>query len=94
MSGYPATSLQDLTIKPDVIARTVADEMILLDLESGTYFTLNAVGTFVWRGLERGASLDVLVEEVTDEFTIDAETAATDVAAFLESVLAAGLITT
>ena len=37
--------------KQDVIARTVGDETILLDLQSGTYFTLNRVGSVIWQAL-------------------------------------------
>lgn len=60
-------------IPSDVMARKVSDETVILDLASGTYFGLDAIGTQIWGLLEEGRSLreicDAMVasHEVTRE---------------------------
>ena len=44
-------------ISPEVVAREVGEETMLLDLASGTYFGLDAVGGVVWQAIEDGATL-------------------------------------
>ena len=78
--------------KEDVIARTVGDETILLDLQSGTYFTLNRVGSVIWQALQDGPSIDELTADVVAGFEIDAPTARADVAEFLGEMATQGLL--
>ena len=80
--------------KQDVIARTVGDETILLDLQSGTYFTLNRVGSVIWQALQDGPSIDELTADVVAGFEIDEATARADVAEFLDEMAAQGLLAT
>lgn len=85
-----------VTVKGDVVSRTVGDEMILLDLESGTYFTLNPVGALVWHELARGqshAGLDSLTAAVVAEFEVDETTARDDISGLLGELEANGLVT-
>lgn len=53
----------------DVVAREVGGEMVLLDLASGTYFGLGAVGSRVWEELSKGeVSLSQLADLIEAEF--------------------------
>lgn len=79
-------------VKPDVVARTVADEMILLDLETGLYFTLNHVGATIWHGLELGKSGADIVAAIVEQYEVDEATAAADLAEYLEALSAEGLL--
>lgn len=88
----PAFSIARATIKPDVVARSVGDETILLDLETGTYFTLNAVGAVVWKALEAKTGLDAIVDEVLDRFEVDEATARADIDEYLAALVAEGLV--
>ena len=42
------------TVSDDVIAREVGGEMVLMDLSSGQYFGLDAVGSRFWELLAEG----------------------------------------
>jgi hypothetical protein len=64
----------------DVVARQVGEEMVLLDLESGTYYTLNEVGAVVWRKLGAGETLDAIVDAIVTEFDAEAPAVRDDVA--------------
>jgi hypothetical protein len=47
---------------PAVVGEVVDDEVIVINLETGTYYSLSDVGGVVWQEFEAGAS----VEEVKD----------------------------
>ena len=87
-------STQRYAIASEVVARSVGDDTVLLDLKSGTYFTLNAVGTVVWRSITAGEGLDAMASAVVAEFEVDSSTARADVVEFLDAVIEAGLVVT
>ena len=43
---------------PNVIHETIEGEVILIDLKTGTYYSLRAAGAAVWRAIEHGAGED------------------------------------
>jgi hypothetical protein len=88
----PIASNRHVVPKSGVVARGVADEMVLLDLESGVYFTLNAVGSLVWAGLEQRAPLETILSQVVDAFEVEDEVASSDIAEYVASLMALGLV--
>lgn len=72
----------------DVVAREVGGEMVLLDLVSGTYFGLGAVGSRVWERLSQGdASLGELADLVEAEFDAPRERIEQDLAELLTQLV-------
>jgi hypothetical protein len=51
-----------------VTFEVVADEAILIDMNSGTYFSLNAVGTVFWELVDGEKSIGELAQKVADYF--------------------------
>ncbi len=51
-------------IHPDVVSRTLDGEEVLLQLETGSYFGLNEVGTFIWKGLQAGQVREDILAQV------------------------------
>jgi len=43
-----------VTIPAQVMARTVGDETVILDLASGTYYGLDPVGARIWQLMSEG----------------------------------------
>jgi hypothetical protein len=76
----------------DVIFRELEAESVLLDLASGHYFGLNAVGTRVWLLLENGATVDGVVDAIAAEFDAERAEIARDVAELLTELAARGLV--
>ena len=60
------------TINEGIIARELDGETVILNLSSGTYFGLNAVGTRVWQLLESHTSLKEVLDTMGDEFEVEA----------------------
>jgi hypothetical protein len=80
------------SIAPDVMAQEVGDEIVILDLRSGTYFGLDPVGARIWRHAEAGKSLDGICEELLAEFDVSGADARRDAAELLEQLVARALI--
>lgn len=79
-------------VKPSVLARPVGEQLVLLDLESGCYFSLNTVGAFVWQQLERGETPAVIAERIAAEYEVSAAQAAADLDALLTDLVGHGLV--
>jgi hypothetical protein len=77
---------------PDVVFRELDAESVVLDLSSGRYFGLNAVGTRVWQLIGEGQAVDRLIKTVAGEYDADETTIARDVLALLEDLKTRGLI--
>ena len=81
-----------LTLSPDVIVRELEGESVVLDLSSGRYFGLNAVGTRVWQLIQAGQPVDGLIRAVAAEYDADGDAVERDVLALLEDLKARGLV--
>lgn len=82
-----------LEISPDVVAREVGEETMLLDLASGTYFGLDAVGGRVWQALDAGASLTEACDQIEGEFEVTRVQLEADVLALIGQIVEQGLAT-
>jgi coenzyme PQQ synthesis protein D (PqqD) len=89
-----------LDFAPDTAIVAVADhascelggETVVLDLHTGVYYGLDVVGGRVWRLLEAPRSLSELRDLIVDEFDVAAGRCETDLAAFVASLNAHGLL--
>lgn len=81
-----------LEVSPDVVAREVGGETMLLDLASGTYFGLDAVGSRVWQALEDGGSLAEACDKVAAEYDVARDQLESDVLVLAGRLLEQGLV--
>jgi hypothetical protein len=89
----PLTPESVVTAAPDQVSCQVDDEAALLNLQTGVYYGLDAMGAYLWALLREPVSVQTLQERVQREYNAEPATVAADVAEFLEEMLAAGLIT-
>jgi hypothetical protein len=69
------------------------DESVLMSLEAGRYFGLNAVGIRVWELLsEQPRTIAHLSEAICAEFEVEPSACQTDVTAFVQSLLDNGIV--
>ena len=64
---------EPLKPNPDVVFTIVDDKAILLEQASGKYYSLNPVGTRIWKLLETYGQLDKVYEQLLDEYNVDPE---------------------
>jgi len=79
--------------RPDLKARIVDGETVLLDRAAGRVHQLNATASFVWSKLDGIASAEKVAAEVAEAFDVDPQTAARDVDALLAQFGALNLLT-
>lgn len=61
------------------LSSTLAGEEVILDLDSGTYFGLNAVGADVWRRLDTPQRLSDVCDALAAQYDVDRATLDRDV---------------
>lgn len=70
--------------RPDLSARCVDGESVVLDRTGGRVHQLNATASFVWSKLDGHTSPADVTAAVVEEFDVEPRTAAHDVAVLLE----------
>jgi|SRR4051812_35321140 len=78
----------------DVVAATLDDETVLLNVSTGVYFGLDDVGTRIWQLLVEGADTEAIVDRLLTEYEVDREQLRTDVTVFVEQLHEHGLVRT
>jgi PqqD family protein of HPr-rel-A system len=80
-----------MTVSASVVSADLGGEAVLLDLASGTYFGLDAVGARIWQLLGQEADEDELVECLLAKYAADADQLRRDVRSFLGELRSWGL---
>ena len=75
-----------------VLFKDLGDEAVLLDLETETYFGLNATGTRLWKLLTDGATIGEALEAMFDEFEVTRHELDRDTSALLDELVRRGLL--
>ncbi len=70
-----------------VFAKRVKDEVVLLSLTTGYYFTLNQIGSDIWRMLEAGQSVQSMIESLKGLYDMDESTISNDVSQLLTALV-------
>ena len=83
-----------LRVADNVVCRNLAGESVLLNLDTGTYFGLDAVGTHLWNLVAEHGSTALAIDTLLAEFDVDAPRLRKDVTALIDQLLAKGLLTT
>jgi hypothetical protein len=68
------------------------DATVLLDAEGGLYYTLNDVASRAWELLAAGEPVLEILQCLTNEYDIDADTLQGDVAALVGELLSHDLV--
>ncbi|MBK8640060.1 MAG: PqqD family protein [Chromatiaceae bacterium] len=79
-------------IPPQVMARTVGDETVILDLASGTYFGLDPVGARIWELMGEGKTLAEIRDLMLDEYDVSREELERDTLKLAQELMAQGVI--
>lgn len=68
-----------LKTKEEIIWRVVDDEALLLDTDSGYYFSMNDTATEIWCLLNEGKSIDDVATTISERYEIDSKSVRRDV---------------
>lgn len=78
--------------KSSVVWRDLDGESVLLDLDSGSYFSLNKVGTLIWGLFNDGKSVSEAVAAVHGAYEVDEKAALSDVVDLASRLISENLI--
>lgn len=77
---------------PNVIFETIEGEVILIDLKTGTYYSLREVGAAIWQGIVAGADSDQIAADLRRRYDASEEQIADAVENLLRELEREGLI--
>jgi hypothetical protein len=77
---------------PQVVHETIDGETILLNLESGIYYSLNDTGGVLWALMESGRSQGQIIGQVADHYETDQVLLESMVDAFFDELKSEGLV--
>ncbi len=90
-----ALSLRDTTTvaaDPEAVSCELGAGAAILDLRTGTYFSLNSVGAFVWNLLESPRSVSELREAVQERYDVAEEQCRADIERLVGELEKASLV--
>jgi hypothetical protein len=79
-------------ISDDVAFRELEGESVLLNMRTGIYFGLDAVGTRIWQLIEQHGRLASVRDELVREFEVDADAATRDLLDLAGELAERGLV--
>jgi hypothetical protein len=82
----PSALDRRVSVNPDVVFREVEGETVLLHLERGIYFGLDAVGTRVWTTLVEHGCARPAVTSLLQEFEVTPDVLERDIAQLLDAL--------
>jgi hypothetical protein len=75
-----------------LVASEVNGEVVILSIDSGHFFQLNAIGSRIWDILEAPRTLGEICSAMCGQFDVEAEACRTDVFAFVQQMRDKGLL--
>lgn len=81
-----------ISINPEILTTLVDDELGMMNIEKGFYYTLNSVGKHIWSLLEDHISVKDLVSKLLMTYEVNEKKCYEEVVELLEILSVNGLI--
>ena len=78
--------------KETAIGEAALDDFLILDLSTGSYYGVGAVGGFAWTRFGAETALEEIAREIARDFAVDPATALADLLDLTGELWAVGLI--
>lgn len=95
MELYTANVVTDQSLissTPDHVASQLNGDTVILHLQSGQYFGLNEVGSYVWNLIQQPTSLAALRSSLLETYDVELDQCDRDLKSLLHDLSHAGLI--
>jgi methyltransferase-like protein len=76
----------------DFCVRQVGEETVFLAETGNQIHSLNAIGSYIWQQIDGNHSLQDILEAICQTYDVDAAQAESDLMAFMDELLAKGLL--
>lgn len=78
--------------RPKVLFRDLGNEAVLLESESGIYYSLNEVGSRIWLLLQKHGQVEPTFRALLDEYDVPEERLYEEIQEFVEKLASRGLV--
>jgi len=76
----------------DVIFETFEDEVVLINMGTGNYYSIDGTAADIWGLIENGCALDAIVGYVSRKYRVDNKDIKKDIGEFISEIQNEGLI--
>jgi hypothetical protein len=76
----------------EIMQSKIDEDVVMLDIDTGFYFGLDAVGSTIWSHLSHPISFEELIVRLMSKYDIDRETCETETRLFLKQLLEKNII--
>ena len=80
------------SVVKDVLASEVEDELVLLNQETGKYFTLDATGARMWKLIVQNGQLEQVKQAMLAEYDVEPEQLEQDLLKLVDKLVANALL--
>lgn len=88
MGSNQTVALTDKLVRQeDVLASIVEGELVMMNIQSDSFYGANAVGTRIWELLEQPLTVAQLCSLLQEEFDVDDQTCQQDVLPFIQKII-------
>ncbi len=67
-----------------LVTAPMGEELVMMDVDAGSYFALDGVASSIWSALEQPRTMQELLDALTARYDVAPERCAADVVPFLE----------
>lgn len=92
LMGMPSMNIKDVALAKEVLFQKVDDEVILLNLETEIYYSLDSVGARFLDAALESESIEVAVDKLEAEYDATRDCIENDMIAFISELKDKGLI--
>jgi hypothetical protein len=78
---------------PGFVSSWIDDELVMMSIETGKYYTLNRTATAIWNALDQAKSLNDVVNILIQQFDVPEQICRQDVETCLKTVVNHQLVT-
>jgi hypothetical protein len=83
---------QIIQLKEDLLTSKIGDEIVLMTIESGKYFSINQVGSQIWEMIKKPVTAEDVCKELIQEYDVGMEQCLNDTLSFLDKLHHDGLL--
>jgi hypothetical protein len=72
--------------------RDLNNELVILNLDSGEYFTFNDIGRVIWLSINDGKDVEGISKIIIEEYSVSRDEALSDIHMFISGLVSEGLL--
>ena len=73
--------------------RDIKGETVILNIESGVFYTLNEVGRFIWELIAEGHNFESIIDQIPNKLEVSPEQSRDDAEKFITRLLEENVLT-